>query len=223
MPDSSNLYLNSSNSLKTFDPNNFAREYKAPRNQDNKNKESSRRSVYVETSTSIALVLCDGLGGYDWSDQAEEEINIALMAFSSSSSDSEIVDNCKKGLGYENYNAVPLPYTGNFRPPTHDLSFTGLDKFINKPVVENCKAKSCEEEPKVVRKNNDALIIEEWVSDNEEGNVSQSKIETKTVRPSISKIEFDKSKQQEKTARKTVKQVEQHRQNIHSPRGNPKN
>ncbi|GJT70355.1 hypothetical protein Tco_1029641 [Tanacetum coccineum] len=43
----------------------FAREYVAPRNQDNKNKESSRRSVPVETSTSIALVSCDGLGGYD--------------------------------------------------------------------------------------------------------------------------------------------------------------
>ncbi|GKC44034.1 hypothetical protein Tco_1061756 [Tanacetum coccineum] len=37
----------------------------APRNQDNKNKESSRRSVPVETSTSTALVSCDGLGGYD--------------------------------------------------------------------------------------------------------------------------------------------------------------
>ncbi|GJR24385.1 uncharacterized mitochondrial protein-like protein [Tanacetum coccineum] len=44
----------------------FAREYKAPRNQDSKNNESSRRSVLVETFTSIALVSCDGLGGYDW-------------------------------------------------------------------------------------------------------------------------------------------------------------
>ncbi|GKD77701.1 plastid delta12-fatty acid acetylenase [Tanacetum coccineum] len=46
----------------------FARECKAPRNQDNMNKEISRRSVLVETSTSTALVSCDGLGGYDWSD-----------------------------------------------------------------------------------------------------------------------------------------------------------
>ncbi|GKD18015.1 hypothetical protein Tco_1207173, partial [Tanacetum coccineum] len=45
----------------------FARECRAPRNQDNKNKESSRKSVPVETSTSTALVSCDGLGGYDWS------------------------------------------------------------------------------------------------------------------------------------------------------------
>nr|GEX02301.1 hypothetical protein [Tanacetum cinerariifolium] len=67
----------------------FARECRALRNQDNKNKESSRRSVLVETSTSTALVSCDGLGGYDWSDQAEEVPNYALMAFSSLSSNSE--------------------------------------------------------------------------------------------------------------------------------------
>ncbi|GJV38749.1 putative ribonuclease H-like domain-containing protein [Tanacetum coccineum] len=281
----------------------FARECRAPRNQDNKNKESSRRSVPVETSTSTALVSCDGLGGYDWSDQAEEGPNYALMAYSSSSSDSEvsndsncskscmetvkllksqndqllrdleksslmvlgyktglesveeklefykknesvyveninglkwdiqvgeitiselrkkleklqkekdsiqfnvdkfenaseslnkliecqIVDNCKKGLGYEKYNAVPPPYTGNFMPPTPDLSFTGLDEFVNKPVVKN--RKSDEEVSKIVRKNDDALIIEEWVSDSEEENVSQPKTKKKTVKPSIAKIE----------------------------------
>nr|GFA70958.1 hypothetical protein [Tanacetum cinerariifolium] len=112
----------------------FARKYRAPRNQDNKHKESSKKSMPVETSTSTALVSCDGLGGYDWSDQ--------------------------KGLGYENYNAVPPPYTGNFMPSKPDLSFTGLNEFANKPVAENCKAKSSKEETKVVRKNDDAPIIE---------------------------------------------------------------
>ncbi|GJR59267.1 ribonuclease H-like domain-containing protein [Tanacetum coccineum] len=301
----------------------FARECKAPRNQDNKNKESSRRSVPVETSTSTALVSCDGLGGYDWSDQAEEGPNYALMAFSSSSPDSkvsndsiclkscletvellksqndqllkdlkkselmvlgyktglesveeklevykanksiylqdikglkfeihigeitirelrkkleivqkekdgiqlnvdkfehaskslnkliecQIVDNCKKGLGYENYNAVPPPYTGNFMPPTPDLSFTGLDEFVNKPVVENCKAMSSEEEPKVVRKYDDAPCIKEWVLDDEEEDVSQPKIEKKTVRPSIVKKEFVKSKQQQKLLGKLLNKL----------------
>nr|GEV13272.1 ribonuclease H-like domain-containing protein [Tanacetum cinerariifolium] len=167
----------------------------------------AKRSVPVETSTSIALVSCDGLGGYNWSDQAEEGPNYALIAFASSSSDLEFY----------------LPYTGNFMPPTPDLSFTGLDEFVNKPVVENRKGKSSKEEPKIVRKNDDALIIEEWVSDNKEEDVSQPKIEKKTVRPSIAKIEFIKSKQQEKHAMKTVKQVDQHRQNTHSPRGNQRN
>nr|GEW06149.1 copia protein [Tanacetum cinerariifolium] len=172
-------------------------------------------AVNMEVTTA-AFVSCDGLGGYDWSDQEVEGLNYALMAFSSSSSNLKIVDNCKKGLGYKNYNAVPPPYTGNFMPPTPDLSFTGLDEFVNKPVVENGKAKSSKKEPKVVRKNDDAPIIEEWVSDNEEEDVSQHNIEKKTYRPSIAKIEFVKSIQQEKTARKTVKQVEQHRQNTHN-------
>ncbi|GKD17333.1 hypothetical protein Tco_1206491, partial [Tanacetum coccineum] len=84
----------------------------------------------------------------------------------------QIVENCKKGLGYENYKAVPPPYTGNFMPPTPDLSFTGLDEFVNKHVVENYKAMSSEEEHKVVRKYDDALSNEEWVFDDKEEDVS---------------------------------------------------
>ncbi|GKD86841.1 hypothetical protein Tco_1357995, partial [Tanacetum coccineum] len=79
----------------------------------------------------------------------------------------QIVDNFKKGLGYENYNAV--------QPPTPDLSFTGLDEFVNEPVVENCNAMSSEAEPKVVRNYDDAPNIKEWVSDDDEEDVSQPK------------------------------------------------
>ncbi|GJT82084.1 putative ribonuclease H-like domain-containing protein, partial [Tanacetum coccineum] len=133
----------------------FAGECRALRNQDNKNKEISRRSLPMETSTSTALVSCD-------------------------------------------------------------------DEFVNEPVVKNNKALSSEEEPNVVRKYDDAPSIKEWVSDDEEEDMSQPKIKKKTVRPSIVKKEFVKYKQ-EKTARKTAKQVEQHRQNTHSPRGNQRN
>nr|GEZ63208.1 hypothetical protein [Tanacetum cinerariifolium] len=127
---------------------------------------STRKSVHVETPASTALVSCNVLGGYDWSDQTEEGPNYELMGYTSLSSDSKIVDNYKKGLGYENYNVVSPPYIGNFMCPTPELSFTGLDEFVNKSVVKNCKAKSSEEEPKVVRKNDDALIIKEYVSEN---------------------------------------------------------
>nr|GEX32115.1 hypothetical protein [Tanacetum cinerariifolium] len=120
--------------------------------------------------------------------------------------DCQIVGNCKKGLGYESYNAVPPPYTGNFMPLEPDLSFTRFDEFVSEPVDENSKAKPSEEEPKVVRKNNDALIIKEWVSDNEEDDVNQPKIEKKIVRPSIVKKEFVNSKLQKKTVRKIVNQ-----------------
>ncbi|GJT12926.1 ribonuclease H-like domain-containing protein [Tanacetum coccineum] len=43
----------------------FARECRVPRNQDNRNRESSKRSVPVETTTSNALISCHGLGGSD--------------------------------------------------------------------------------------------------------------------------------------------------------------
>ncbi|GJS61703.1 ribonuclease H-like domain-containing protein [Tanacetum coccineum] len=43
----------------------FAKEYRVPRNQDNRNRESSKRSMPVETTTSNALISYDGLGGYD--------------------------------------------------------------------------------------------------------------------------------------------------------------
>ncbi|GKF86494.1 ribonuclease H-like domain-containing protein, partial [Tanacetum coccineum] len=67
----------------------FARECRAPKNQDSKNWEPTRRTVPVEETTSNALVSqCDDFG-YDWSDQVEEcPTNFALMAYSSTSSTS---------------------------------------------------------------------------------------------------------------------------------------
>ncbi|GJR98528.1 putative ribonuclease H-like domain-containing protein [Tanacetum coccineum] len=72
-----------------------------PRNQENKGRENGRRLVTVETPTKNALIAQDGIGGYDWSYQAEEKhpTNFALMAYtssgSSSNSDSD-VDSCSK-------------------------------------------------------------------------------------------------------------------------------
>ncbi|GKG10281.1 hypothetical protein Tco_0339027, partial [Tanacetum coccineum] len=120
------------------------------------------------------------------------------------------------------YNAVPPPYIGNFKPPKLDLSFSGLEEFTSEPivikhVVENSEAKASKVKPKAVRKNNGALIIEDWVSDNEKDDVPQAKIKKKTFKPSFAKIEFVKSKQQEKIARKIVNHVEQNRQNCDTP------
>ncbi|GJX14660.1 ribonuclease H-like domain-containing protein [Tanacetum coccineum] len=169
----------------------FARECRALRNQDNKNKESSRRSV-----------------------AAEEGPNYVLMAFSSSNPDSEISNDsiysksCLKTVellksqneqllkDLKKSELMVLVHRALHRKffilPTPDLSFTHLDEFVNKPVVENCKAMSSEEVPKVVRKNNDGPIFKEWVSDDEDDDVSQPKIEKKKVRPNIVKKDFDK-------------------------------
>nr|GFA62158.1 hypothetical protein [Tanacetum cinerariifolium] len=232
----------------------FARECRAPRNQDNKHKEISK-SVPVETSTSKALVLCDGLGEYDWSDQAEEGLNYALMTFSSLNYNSDVSNDstCLKSfletvklLKYQNDQLLKylkkselmvLGYKIGLEPVEERLEFYKTNKSIYLEDIKGLKVeiqigeiairelrKKLEIAQKmVVRKNDDAPIIKEWVSDNEEEDLSQPKIKMKTVRPSIAKIEFVKSKQQEKSSRKIVKQVEQHRQNTHSPRGNQKN
>ncbi|GJR97034.1 hypothetical protein Tco_0269208 [Tanacetum coccineum] len=145
--------------------------------------------------------------------------------------DIKIVDKWKTSLGY---NAIPPPYTRNFMPPKPNFSFSRLKEFMNEPivsepkvkkhVVKTSKAKTSKAKPKVVRKNNGALIIEDWVSDSEEEDVPQAKIEKKTVKPSFAKIVFVKSKEQVKSPRKiTVKQGNQNRLNTRSPRGNQRN
>ncbi|GKD52204.1 hypothetical protein Tco_1281180, partial [Tanacetum coccineum] len=62
---------------------------RAPRNQGNRNKDDPRRNASVDTSTTNVLVVQDGIGGYNWSFQAEEGItNFALMAYTSQGSSS---------------------------------------------------------------------------------------------------------------------------------------
>ncbi|GKB14167.1 putative ribonuclease H-like domain-containing protein [Tanacetum coccineum] len=99
----------------------FARECRAPRNQENRGRENSRRTVTLETPTENALVAQYGIRGYDWSYQAKEDhlTNFALMAYtslgSSSNSDSE-VDSCSKSCvkAYatlkEQYDSLSLDY-----------------------------------------------------------------------------------------------------------------
>ncbi|GJR02228.1 hypothetical protein Tco_0525212 [Tanacetum coccineum] len=59
-----------------------------PRNQEFKGRENNTRTIAVDTPTQNALIAQDGIGGYDWSYQAEEEqpTNHAFMAFTSSGS-----------------------------------------------------------------------------------------------------------------------------------------
>ncbi|GJR39624.1 putative ribonuclease H-like domain-containing protein [Tanacetum coccineum] len=83
--------------------------------------------------------------------------------------------------------------------------------------VEGCgsnTSKSISEvEPKEVRKNNDAPIIEDWVSDDEKQDESKTMPEKKTVIPTATKIE--------KPVKKSVRYAEMYRSQ--SPRGNQRN
>nr|GEW64994.1 ribonuclease H-like domain-containing protein [Tanacetum cinerariifolium] len=78
--------------LKQIDPDDLKKidlkKCRSPR--DNRNKETTRRTVPAEVSTSNALVSqCDAVGGYDRSFQADEEpTNYAIMTYTSSGSSS---------------------------------------------------------------------------------------------------------------------------------------
>ncbi|GJU52503.1 ribonuclease H-like domain-containing protein [Tanacetum coccineum] len=79
----------------------FARECRAPRNQENRGRKNGKRTIIVETPTENDLIAQDRIGGYDWSYQAKEEhpTNFALMAYTSSGSSSNSdsgVDSCSK-------------------------------------------------------------------------------------------------------------------------------
>ncbi|GKF42248.1 ribonuclease H-like domain-containing protein, partial [Tanacetum coccineum] len=71
-------------------------------------------------------------------------------------------------------------------PPKLDLSFSGLEEFVNEPIIS---------EPTVKKS---------VVSDSEEEDVPQAKFKKKTVKPSFAKIVFVKSKEQVKCPRKTT-------------------
>ncbi|GJX48288.1 hypothetical protein Tco_0273478 [Tanacetum coccineum] len=131
---------------------------------------------------------------------------------------SQLVDNNKKGLGY---NDVPPPPTGLFAPPIIDLSHSGIEKF-KEPEFEGygVKVDKCvsEKSSKEIKKTPGAPIIKDWVSDDEEQDESKPKSKKKIVVPTIKKKEFVKAKQ---TVRNIVKYAKMYRSQ--KPRGNQRN
>ncbi|GJY04516.1 hypothetical protein Tco_0370456 [Tanacetum coccineum] len=81
---------------------------------------------------------------------------------------SQISDNNRKGVGY---NAVAPPPTGLFAPPTIDLSSSGLEEF-QQPEFKGYGLRAnksvCKNSSNEIKKNSDAPLIEEWVSNNED-------------------------------------------------------
>ncbi|GKA44783.1 hypothetical protein Tco_0737579, partial [Tanacetum coccineum] len=90
-------------------------------------------------------------------------------------------------------------------PPKPNLVYHSLDDFVdvNESVSESVVGKPTFEtnEPKTARKENEAPIIEDWVSESEE----QDKPKFQTVKLIFAKIEFVKPK----TDKKYVEQIRQ--------------
>nr|GFA42177.1 hypothetical protein [Tanacetum cinerariifolium] len=134
--------------------------------------EPQRRNVPVETSTSNALVSqCDGTGTYDWRYQAEEEpTNFALMAFTSSSSnsssDNELASQTseKAGLGYNSEVFTKAMFDCDkyysFESDSDSWPPSNLYDSPTKPEQDLSSRPS-------------APIIEDWFSDSEEDDMPQ--------------------------------------------------
>ncbi|GJS24918.1 hypothetical protein Tco_0453550 [Tanacetum coccineum] len=113
-----------------------------------RNRENTRRVVPIETTTSNALVSCDG-SGYDWSDQAEEgPTNFALMAYSFTSSNSEIIFLRIRKLGgvatETTFGSCFLVFSLLLTPlccdDIHDVTprvsaLAGCDRLVSEPMV----------------------------------------------------------------------------------------
>ncbi|GJY01393.1 putative ribonuclease H-like domain-containing protein [Tanacetum coccineum] len=239
----------------------FARECKAPRNQDNRNMEPIKRTVPDEETTSNALVSSCDRFGYDWSDQAEEgPTNFAFMAYSSTSStsstNSEVSNDsncysscleCVKDLKEQNEQLVKDLRTARISAVSYktslesvearllifkkneavyeedmkllkreiylrDLDITELkrklefatkekDESVSESVVKKPTVET--NEPETFRKENGAPIIEDWVSDSDEENVSKVKTVEMFNKPSFAKINFVKSTEQVNTVKGT--------------------
>nr|GFA18771.1 hypothetical protein [Tanacetum cinerariifolium] len=116
----------------------FERKCRSPR--DTRNKDTQRRNVPMETSTSNALVSqCDGVGSYVWSFQPDEEpTNYALMAFTSSSSlssDNEVAS-CSKAC-----TKADATLQSHYDKLTNDLRKSQFDVLSYKTCLESVEAR----------------------------------------------------------------------------------
>ncbi|GKB55956.1 retrovirus-related pol polyprotein from transposon TNT 1-94, partial [Tanacetum coccineum] len=144
----------------------------------NKDRDNSR-TVPIESPTQNALIAQDGIGGYDWSYQAEKEkpTNHALMAFTSSGR-----------LGYDAATAAS-PAVENEIVQSENMDVTTVISPSNVKTVE-IKGVSNTVESNTIRMNNSsAPIIEDWNSDDESevepndrtGNPQQKEYKEKAV------------------------------------------
>ncbi|GJY89080.1 hypothetical protein Tco_0503708 [Tanacetum coccineum] len=130
----------------------------------------------------------------------KDEVQLTVQKFENSSKnlskllDRQIMDKCKTRLGY---NAVPPPYTRNFMPLKSDLVYPSLDDFVDvnesvsESVVEKPTVKT--NEPTTARKENEAPIIKDWVSNSDEENVPKgTRVNTARPKAVISAVKGNK-------------------------------
>ncbi|GJT49738.1 hypothetical protein Tco_0975895 [Tanacetum coccineum] len=145
------------------------------------------------------------MGCYRYGDQLNENDSSGSELFNSvfdsrlsNGDDTQTNDRFKKDNGYL---AIPPPLTGNYMPPLADLSFAGLGDSVYRPTTNKTSASVSQVEtstsqtsntsiemPRVESVRPSGVIIEDWVSDDED--IFQSNDLQATDKPSLKRIEF---------------------------------
>ncbi|GKB71670.1 ribonuclease H-like domain-containing protein, partial [Tanacetum coccineum] len=126
---------------------------------------------------------------------------------------------------------VPPPLTGNYMPPLANLSFVGLDDSVYTPTTNKTSASMSQVEtsdtppsntsveiPRVESVRPSGVIIEDWISDDDEDIFQSNDLQT-IVKPSFKKIKFTKARNEPV---KTDKQAVKPRMVTQSPKVNRK-
>ncbi|GJU29448.1 putative ribonuclease H-like domain-containing protein [Tanacetum coccineum] len=128
-----------------------------------------------------------------------ELFNSVFDSRSSDGDDNQTNDRFKKD---NRYHVVPPPLTGNYMPPLADLSFAGLDDYVYMPTANKTSASVFQVEkstsqtsntnvemPRVESVRPSGVIIEDWVSDDDEDIFKSNDLQA-TNKPSFKMTEF---------------------------------
>ncbi|GJR63285.1 ribonuclease H-like domain-containing protein [Tanacetum coccineum] len=192
--------------------------------------ETSSKNLNKLINSQISSKDKTGLGyGDQLNDSSGSELfNSFFDSRSSDGDDNQTNDRFKKDNGYH---VIPPPLTGNYKPPLADLSFAGLDDSVYRHTANKTSASVSQVETSITPPSNTSIemprvksvrpigvIIEDWVSDDDEDNFQSSDVQT-TVKPSFKKIEFTKARNEPV---KSDKQVVKPRMVTQSPKRMPK-
>ncbi|GJX24869.1 putative ribonuclease H-like domain-containing protein [Tanacetum coccineum] len=165
--------------------------------------ETSSKNLNKLINSQLSTKDKTGLGYGDQLNESDSEVlNSVFDSRLSDGDDNQANDRFKKG---NKYHAVPPPLTGNYMPLLADLSFAGLDDSVYRPTTNKTSASISNDEASVTQTSNihvevpkdnsvrnNEVLIEYWVSDDED--IFQSKDSQTTVKPSYKKIEFTKAR-----------------------------
>ncbi|GJZ64045.1 retrovirus-related pol polyprotein from transposon TNT 1-94 [Tanacetum coccineum] len=181
----------------------FARECRAPRSKDNRNwnQGSSTKTVKIEDTSEKAIPTPLDLSYSGLEEFKEPDIN----EYGPRDSSLKPTIGCDKESNNSKENTDDS--LEQHQMTNSETSFVKLSLKVDKDWKEKFfyPANHVREvEPKKVRENNDASVIEDWVSDNEDDDEPNPKIEKKTVIPTATQKDYVKPEKPVKRSVRTL-------------------